>query len=208
MRRDKLRRKAAWAAVGALPLLTLVLMAGLRRDLSEPPLRLRGEMASSPAYLGQAPSPVLPGGASMRAPVPGTLARGQEVFRYGPGDDEMVRAGRELFDPLPHDAGVADHGREVYETFCSVCHGPSGAGDGTVVPPFPNPPDLRADQTSERPDGALYHIITLGRKKMPAHRAQLDPRQRWQVIRYLRSLQGVPAGSGDNGAAAAEGDGS
>lgn len=189
MRPDTWTHRIAWAVVLALPAVTLALMLGLRRDPKVPNIVLRGEMVSSPAYLGQDPWPAAPDRPVMRAPAPGTLARGQASFRYRTGEEEIARAGRELTSPLPAEPVHLEAGRAVYETFCSVCHGPSGAGDGSVVPPFPNPPDLRAAKTVERPDGALFHIITLGKNKMPAHRAELTPTQRWQVIRYLRSLQ-------------------
>ena len=31
-------------------------------------------------------------------------------------------------------------GRALYETFCLVCHGEQGRGDGPLVPKIPNPP--------------------------------------------------------------------
>ena len=167
MRPGTWTHRIAWAAVLTLPLVTGALMLGLRRDPQVPNIVLRAEMASSPAYLGQRPSPVASARSARRAPAPGTLARGQASFRSGTGAEEIARAGRELVSPLPPDPIHTEAGQAVYETFCSVCHGPSGAGDGSVVPPFPNPPDLQGEKTVERPDGASSTSSPWGTRGCP-----------------------------------------
>jgi hypothetical protein len=39
----------------------------------------------------------------------------------------------------------------------------------------------------------MYHVITFGKGAMGAYASQLRPEQRWWVIKYIRSKQGVGA---------------
>jgi mono/diheme cytochrome c family protein len=78
--------------------------------------------------------------AGMRAPPPGTVARGQLPLRYGATPEEAARAGRELESPIPSHAGEAARGKQQFDIHCAHCHGTGGLGDGPVVPRFPAPP--------------------------------------------------------------------
>ncbi len=190
-----------------VPAATLALMVGLRRDFTRPNLVWPTQMADTPAYMSQRAGPAPGAGLAMRAPAPGTLPRGIEAFHYGIGDEERDRAGRELTNPIEPTAGNLERGRWVYETFCQVCHGVAGAGDGTIIPRFPNPPDLRLAATMTQPDGALYHSVTLGRNKMSSFAAQLRPADRWKAVLHIRLLQGMIESPAPPTGSAAVGDG-
>jgi mono/diheme cytochrome c family protein len=41
------------------------------------------------------------------------------------------------------------------------------------------------------PDGTMFHSITYGKNNMGSYASQLTREQRWQVIKYVRTLQGV-----------------
>ncbi len=89
-------------------------------------------------------------------------------------------------------------GDTLYQTFCSVCHGPAGAGNGTVGMRM-GAPSLITDRARAFSDGYLYSIIRYGGLSlMPRYGDKLhDPRDRWAVVNYLRRLQGVgPTGAG------------
>lgn len=184
-----MKRCVAWCAVVLLPVCVIGFLLGVRRDLRKPNWSLPTQMAVSPAYKTQSTNPVLPGGVTMQTPPPGTLPRGFHPFRFENTDADRLRAGRELANPFPPSADVLQRGRYVYETFCGVCHGPSGRGDGSIIPAFPNPPDFTTKQSRELTDGEMFHIITLGRKKMPGYASQVPWDDRWRVIVYVRSLQ-------------------
>ena len=53
-------------------------------------------------------------------------------------------------------------------------------------------------------DGEIYHIISVGRNRMPNFRAQLPPMERWAVVNYTRLL--ARATIAKNDAAAVVGD--
>ena len=111
----------------------------------------------------------------------------------GPADlPELVRArlsaGERLSDPLP--AGDADEARGplMYETYCQVCHGAAGSGDGSVGLKYnPQPMDLTLPYVQNQPDGQLFYTITHGGVVMPSYRFAMSQDDRWRIVRYLRT---------------------
>jgi len=185
-----MKKNASWIAVILLPVVVLGGLWLLRRNLSQRNLEWPTQMQYSPAYLSQTSNPVLPGGMTQQMQVPGTIARGQHPFRYGPGPEEAARAGVELKNPFePTEENIA-RGQQVFNTYCAVCHGAGGGGDGPLIPKYPNPPAYNTDKSKELADGNMFHVITMGRKDMPSHAAQVAPDDRWKVILYIRKLQG------------------
>jgi mono/diheme cytochrome c family protein len=100
----------------------------------------------------------------------------------------------EVHDPVAPDSASLARGRMVFDQYCIVCHGPAGHGDGTVVAKFVPPPDLTADPTVERTDGYIYAMIKQGRGIMPRYGDKIRGADRWNVVNYVRQLQGrLPA---------------
>jgi mono/diheme cytochrome c family protein len=89
-------------------------------------------------------------------------------------------------------AAVLARGQFVYNTQCSVCHGPQGAGNGTVIGPgkFPFAPPIN---NGARSDGYIYAIVTVGRGLMPAYGEKVTHTDRWAVASYVRNLSGGAA---------------
>ncbi len=128
-------------------------------------------------------------------PPPGSIARGYLPLGYAATPAEALRAGNELSSPLAdNDLDAVARGEFLYTNFCAVCHGPSGAGDGPVtkrgVPP---PPSLLLEHAREMRDGQMFHVISMGQGNMASYSSQVERQDRWKVIRYLRTLQAVPA---------------
>lgn len=184
-----MRQPAAWCAVVLFPTVALGGLWAARRDLTKPNSVLPTQMAISPAYKTQSSNPVLPNHMTMQSPVEGTLAREQHSFHYANTDSDRQRAGRELPNLFEASAETLARGQATYEAFCLVCHGASGRGDGPIIPKFPNPPNLLLEEARSLTDGEMFHIITLGRKKMASYASQVSWADRWRVILYVRSLQ-------------------
>ncbi|MGE3958618.1 MAG: cytochrome c [Vicinamibacterales bacterium] len=125
---------------------------------------------------------------------------------------QAVEAGQALANPLPHSAEVIAHGRFVWDNICVTCHGPRGAGDGTLTQLFPKPPSLMTQRVRDWPDGEIFHRPMRGQGSMPSHARQLDARDIWSVVHYIRQMQTeepvAPAASSPSvaPAAAANGD--
>ncbi len=146
------------------------------------------DMARSPAYKAFAPNPITRDGLTLQAPVPGTVSRSDRPFHYGSGEDEAARAGRELADPLQPTAAALAEGKALFETYCLVCHGAAGHGDGPLADKIPRPPSYTSERLMQFPPGRLYHVITMGARKMPSYAAQLSPEERWKVVTYVHHV--------------------
>ena len=138
-------------------------------------------------------------------PQPGTVAVGEMPYPYA--QNEADRAGAELVNPLQPSPEVVAHGKFVYENVCITCHGSKGAGDGHVTALFPKPPSLMTQKVRDWPDGQLFHRPMRGQNSMPSHSRQVDARDAWSVILYIREMQKVepvsappPTAAGSGGA--------
>jgi hypothetical protein len=52
------------------------------------------------------------------------------------------------------------------------------------------PRALNDDYVQSKPDGEIYHVISLGSASglMGPHAAQIRPENRWKIIHYIRTL--------------------
>jgi mono/diheme cytochrome c family protein len=100
---------------------------------------------------------------------------------------------KNVVNPVAPTAASLTRGKLVYEQYCIVCHGPAGHSDGTVVPKFVPPPDITQAPTQQRSDGYLYAMIRQGRGIMPRYGDKVRGADRWNVVNYVRQLQGLVA---------------
>jgi mono/diheme cytochrome c family protein len=94
-------------------------------------------------------------------------------------------------NPIPADSVSLQRGEILYSIHCSLCHGTSGRGDGPVAEYYDRQPpsDLSATHIAFMFDGTLYRTISQGFGQMPGLSENLTPRERWDVINYLRTLE-------------------
>jgi len=84
-------------------------------------------------------------------------------------------------------------GRMQYQINCAVCHGDTGDGQGAATR-FGFPAiNLLTDLTKGRTDGYVFGMIRNGRGLMPPYN-RIEERDRWDVVNYLRALQGRVTG--------------
>ncbi len=163
--------------------LSFLLILGCNSESKKTTLEMLPHMMDSPALKAQK---LGPDGIAMRVPVEGTIPQGYEPYRYA---NDPEGAGKNLKNPLRRTHEVLARGQKLYNTYCIVCHGVRGEGDGSVVPKFPRPPSLSTDKVRGWPDGRIYHVISIGQNLMPSYASQLDPVERWAVVQYVRVLQ-------------------
>jgi mono/diheme cytochrome c family protein len=170
------------------PLLALTLAQGCRAGGDDRAREYVPDMIRSPAYKAFAPNPAMADGLTLRRPVAGTLARGGRGFHFGAGELEAVRAGAELLSPWPTTPAILAEGHDLYSSYCLVCHGERGKGDGPLAGKIPPPASYISARVHAFPPGRLYHVITMGSGKMPAHATQLSPDERWKVVAYVHDV--------------------
>jgi mono/diheme cytochrome c family protein len=112
------------------------------------------------------------------------------------GEPPMSReqSSAKLHNPLKANPAVLAAGESLFESNCAVCHGSNARGNGTVrfllrVPPA----DLTAGVAAQRSDGYIYATIRNGSIVMPSYADAMSSEERWQVVLFLRSLQGKVA---------------
>jgi mono/diheme cytochrome c family protein len=175
------------------------------------------KMADQPRADPYESSPLFPDGRASRPPVRGTVARGQlredpllfegrlaanpraraaALFGVAGGGPlalaavAPLRAGLADVFPFPVTDAVIDRGRQRFEIFCVVCHGPAGYGDGRIVERgYTRPPSYHIDRLRDAPVGHFFDVMTRGYGAMPSLASEVPVRDRWAIAAYLRVLQ-------------------
>ncbi len=148
-------------------LLALILLAACRQEMTDMPRHEPLEASRSFAD-----------GMSARSPVPGTVARGEDL---SPVPDTI---------PGPVTMAMLRRGQERFNIFCAPCHGRLGTGDGMIVQRgFPAPPSFHDPALVNAPDRHFYDVITDGYGVMYAYANRVSPAERWAIVAYIRALQ-------------------
>lgn len=153
------------------------------------------DMMDQPALKAQDYEPGNPQQAASRLPVEGTAPVGFKPYKYHLNPSAAEAA---LRNPLVGDAKVLELGRMKYDTYCAVCHGIQGKGDGTVSKKMAiQVPALVSDKARGFNDARIFHIITDGQGVMSSYAYQLvNENDRWAIVNYIRSLQKLAGGQG------------
>lgn len=128
------------------------------------------------------------GNPQMSVPTTGTAVAGYEVS-YGafPATIDSMAA---ITNPVPVSDSSLMNGRKYYQINCAVCHGDRGAGDGAATR-FGMPGiSIVTDMTKARTDGYIFGMIRNGRGLMPPYN-RIEETDRWDVVNYVRGLQGA-----------------
>lgn len=178
-------------------LLAPLALAGCAGNTSrKPPLEIFGDMDHQQKYKTQAASAFFSDGRATRRPVPGTVAIGQlkEDAAYETGAGDGMYVGK---NPLPLDKATLTRGQERFNIYCAPCHDRAGSGHGMVPQRVPGwlPSNLHDDRIRAMADGELYSVVSQGKRTMPGYRFQVDAKDRWAIVAYVRALQRASAGS-------------
>lgn len=149
-----------------------------------------GDMARSTAYETYSSSNVFKDGKSALQPVVGTIPREMIPYTFENTNAGLKKAGLELKNPLETNVEFITQGKVLFNIFCLNCHGKNGDGNGFLFTSkkFPiKPASLIDKKTINRPDGEIYHVITVGGAAMGSHASQIKPVDRWKIILYIRN---------------------
>ena len=159
-------------------------------------IHLIPDMDSQPKYRAQAANALFKDGRAMRPQVEGSVARGELEDR-----DDLYRGKNEYgwvkTIPVPVTMSLLERGQDRFEIFCAPCHGLAGYGDGMVAKradelqegTWTPPSSFHTDLVRQRPVGQLFNTITHGIRNMPAHGPQIECKDRWAIVAYVRALQ-------------------
>ncbi len=113
-----------------------------------------------------------------------------------PHSAAISQADAAMKNPIRFTDASVDRGKKVYMTQCALCHGEKGDGKGDLaadmklkLPDFTKP-----DALAKRTDGELFTIIGTAKDPMPSQKGRMSEHQLWNLVNYLRTLDGkVPA---------------
>jgi mono/diheme cytochrome c family protein len=123
-------------------------------------------------------------------PVNGTIKRG-ELFPYTVPNDSngLINLSSLVLNPLPplSTADLAEAGR-LFNINCAVCHGAKAEANGPVAAKIGGVKSIIAASPGYS-DGRLFHVMTYGQNNMGSYASQLDKKQRWMIVKYIRTLE-------------------
>lgn len=131
-------------------------------------------------------------------PVPGTLRRG-DLFPYDLANDSNgYRMSAAVKNPITDTLNVAalNEAGRLYNINCGICHGVTAGGNGPLATAghIGGVANLTLPNYVAMSDGTMFHSITFGKGVMGSYASQLNKQQRWEIIKYIRTLQ-KPAGA-------------
>jgi len=186
-------------------IVAVISIAGFRGAKSDrTPLYIFPDMDFQKKYHPQGENQFFRDRRNDRLPVSGTVIRGTQLESsavFSPDyENELTRnpelatghdlEGNEIETiPLKVDSRLMHAGREKFDIYCAVCHGPTGGGDGVTFNYGIAAANLQSSLYRDRPDGNLYNTITNGFNTMLGYGDKLTVEERWAVVAYVRALQ-------------------
>ena len=128
-------------------------------------------------------------------PVAGTIKRG-ELFPYpvaGPARDgdtvALATLSPLIKNPLPplSTTDSIEAGR-LFNINCAICHGAKGQNNGPLAPKIGGVKSIVAASPGYA-DGRIFYVMTYGQNNMGSYASQLDRKQRWMIVQYIRTLE-------------------
>ena len=130
-------------------------------------------------------------------PVAGTMKRG-ELFPYTVPNDSngLINLSSQVKNPLPPlTTPDSLEAARLFNINCAVCHGAKAGNDGPLAPKIGGVKSIVAAAPGYS-DGRIFHIMTYGQNNMGSYASQLDRKQRWMIVQYIRSLLPKTAATG------------
>lgn len=134
-----------------------------------------------------------------RLPVSGTVARGDMAAYPLKNDSAGYAASAGIKNPLDIASIDMKEAERLYLVNCGICHGTKLDGNGPLYkegngPYAAKPATLVGDAKYEAmSEGTMFHSVTYGIRAMGSYASQLNTKQRWMVIAYIKSKQAKPA---------------
>jgi len=162
-------------------------------DKRHPGLIYMPDMANSRAYEAYAPNNLKSENINyIPSPVQGTIKRG-DLFPYTlPNDTNGYRMSAQIKDPLPPlDSLSMNEAQRLFNINCAICHGANLDAQGPMATSgkVGGIANLKLDQYKKLTEGTMFHVATYGKNNMGSYASQLDKKQRWMVVQYIKSQQ-------------------
>lgn len=135
-------------------------------------------------------------GSYNKLPVNGTIAREQSLPDHTSEADTTFA--KTMNNPFALTEKDVDDGKRLYLIYCGICHGEQLDGNGPLFASgkfVAMPANLKGEKYLAMSSGTMYHAIKYGKNAMGSYASQLDSKQRWQVIAYIKKVQSENGGA-------------
>ncbi len=178
---------------GKLLIITFVglILSSCDHNVKKPGYTYVSDMTFSDAYETYAPNTNFSDGKTSQPSIVGTIPREVIPYHYEKTPEGMLKAGKELKNPLKVTKENIERGKKMFNTYCSICHGSTGNGKGLLYESgkYPTEPaTLVSKDFWGKPEGEFYHVITIGSAIMGSHAAQIRSQDRWALIMYIKMV--------------------
>ena len=129
-------------------------------------------------------------------PVSGTVKRG-ELFPFsvapsttlGIDSNALITQTASIKNPLlPLSKTDSAEAGRLFNINCAVCHGAKAEANGPLAPKIGGVKSIVATSPTYS-DGRIFYVMTYGQNNMGSYASQLDRKQRWMIVHYIRSLE-------------------
>ena len=173
-------------------LLSGVLFIGCKASGNNPGREYMPEMINSVAYDAYSENPNYKSGYTNQLPVEGSVAVGKYIYPLPNTPQGYEEAATKIKDPFTFSQDeINKEGKMLFERYCAICHGDKGDGQGHLVQidKFPPPPSYFTPDLLNKPEGQRYHTVMYGKGLMGSYATQVDHRERWLILSYIKHLQ-------------------
>lgn len=137
------------------------------------------------------------GGKYNKKPAPNTIAREQALPDHILEADTLAANAHMCNIPLTEKD--LEEGKRLFLIYCGICHGEKMDGNGPLYTSgkfAAMPANLRSgEKYLAMSQGRIYHGIVYGKNTMGSYAGQLDTKQRWQVVAYIKKVQSENGGA-------------
>jgi mono/diheme cytochrome c family protein len=156
------------------------------------------DMAYSRAYEFYSDNPNFKDSITAQSAVAGTIARGALLPDHIGEFDTVAARTNTCGYEMTLDQ-ITEGGR-LYQIQCGICHGNNLDGNGPLYNGGNGkfaaaPANFKDAKYLNMPVGTMYHAIMYGKNMMGSYASQLDARQRWMVLAYIKDVQSKNGGT-------------
>jgi len=153
------------------------------------------DMTYSRAYDAYTANPNFADSQTSRLPVSGTIARGHQLPDHlAEGDTTAYKT---FTTDMHFTADEIKEGGRLFNIYCGICHGQNLDGQGPLFASgkFASmPANFKDAKYLHMPVGQMYAAVKYGKNMMGSYASQIDVKQRWMVIAYIKKMQSTNGG--------------
>ncbi|MBS1774458.1 MAG: cytochrome c [Bacteroidetes bacterium] len=153
------------------------------------------DMTYSRAYDAYTANPNFADSQTSRPPVAGTVAMGHAL------PDHLMEGDTNSYKTFTTDMRFTDaqmeEGRRLFNIYCGICHGTNLDGQGPLYASgkfAAMPANFKDGKYLHMPVGTMYAAVKFGKNMMGSYASQLDVKQRWMIIAYIKKMQAANGG--------------